>query len=186
MNAPIDLKRMTPQKFGVGQPVSRKEDPKLLRGQGRYSDDMSMPGQLSAVMVRSRYAHGRVVAVDTEAARAMAGVALVITARDFTSGGYGEMPGSSPAVNRDGSPVKKPPQLALASDKVRYVGEPIACVVAETLQQARDGAEAVTVEIDALPAVTDARAGAYRARHNCTRSLPATSSSISTTATPKK
>ena len=144
------------QKFGVGQPVARKEDPKLLRGEGSYSDDLNLAGQAHAVMVRSRHAHGRLVAVDASEARAMPGVLMVITGADFEAAGYPKMPGGSPVNNSDGSPVRATPQLALATDRVRYVGEPVACVIAATVQQARDAAEAVMVEVEALPSVTTA------------------------------
>ncbi len=145
------------EKFAVGQPVSRKEDPALLRGEGRYSDDLNLEGQLYAVFVRSRYAHGVLTAVDVDAARAMPGVRAVLTAADLEAGGIQPMPAAS-GKNADGSPSPKPRQMALAQGKVRYVGDPIACVVADTEAEARDAAEAVMPEIDPLPAVTSARA----------------------------
>ncbi|MGI4794466.1 MAG: xanthine dehydrogenase family protein molybdopterin-binding subunit [Janthinobacterium lividum] len=145
------------EKFAVGQPVSRKEDPVLLRGEGRYSDDINLPGQLHAVFVRSRYAHGVLRSVDTTEAKSMPGVRGVIVAADLEAGGIKPMPAAA-AKNADGTPAARPRQMALASTKVRYVGDPIAVVVAETAKQARDAAEAVNVEIDSLPAVTTARA----------------------------
>ena len=145
--------------FAIGQPVSRKEDPVLLRGEGRYTDDLSLPGQLYGVFVRSRYAHGVLRGIDGAEARGMPGVHLVMTAADLRPNGIQLMqyPGGK---NADGSPVPRPPQMALAEGKVRYVGEPVALVVADTLQGARDAAEAVLLDIDPLPAVTDARAAA--------------------------
>jgi carbon-monoxide dehydrogenase large subunit len=160
MDVHIEAAPFAGQKFGVGQPVPRKEDPKLLRGEGRYSDDLSLPGQLHAVMVRSRHAHGRLLAIDTDSARGMPGVRLVVTGADFAAAGYPKMAGSSPVNNSDGSPVRGTPQWALATDRVRYVGEPIVCIVAETVQQARDAAEAVMIEVDPLAAVTTAAAAA--------------------------
>ena len=145
------------EKFAVGQPVSRKEDPVLLRGEGRYSDDINLPGQLHAVFVRSRYAHGVLRSVDAAEAKTMPGVRGVIMAADLEAGGIKPMPAAA-ATNADGTPAPKPRQMALAATKVRYVGDPIAMVVAETAKQARDAAEAVLVEIDSLPAVTTARA----------------------------
>jgi len=147
------------EKFAIGQPVSRKEDPALLRGEGRYSDDLTLPGQLHAVMVRSRHAHGLLRGVDTAEAQAMPGVVGVYTAADLREGGIGLMPASA-GKNRDGSATPRPPQTALAETKVRFVGDPVAFVVAETAKQARDAAEAVLLDIDPLPAVTDARAAA--------------------------
>ena len=146
--------RLAVEKFAVGQSVPRKEDPMLLRGKGHYTDDFSLPGQAYAVMVRSQIAHGIIRAIDTEAARKMPGVLGVYTGADLKN--YGPLKCVVPFNNRDGSPMKKPLRPALPSDKVRYVGDPIAFVVAETLLAAKDAAEAVTVEIDSLPAVTSA------------------------------
>jgi len=153
MNAYLDPADL---KFAIGQPVHRKEDPVLLRGEGRYSDDLSLPGQLHAVMVRSRNAHGVLRGVDRAEALAMPGVLGVFTAADLRAGGIGVMQASS-GKNRDGSATPRPPQMALAEGKVRYVGDPVAVVVAETAMQARDAAEAVLLDIDPLPAVTRAR-----------------------------
>jgi carbon-monoxide dehydrogenase large subunit len=146
--------RLAVEKFAVGQSVPRKEDPMLLRGKGRYADDFSLPGQAYAVMVRSQVAHGIIRAIDTEAARKIPGVLGVHTGADLK--GYGPLKCVVPFNNRDGSPMKKPLRPALPGDKVRYVGDPIAFVVAETLLAAKDAAEAVTVDIAALPAVTSA------------------------------
>lgn len=155
MNAPIDPTLLTADRFAVGQPVSRKEDPVLLRGMGRYTDDLNRPGQLYGVMVRSRVAHGMLRSLDIDQARDMAGVHLIVTARDLERGGIKTMPAAA-GKNRDGSPTPRPPQPPLATDRVRYVGEPIAMVVAETIAQAKDAAEVVFADIDSLPAVTTA------------------------------
>src|SRR5215475_6281099 len=141
-------------KFGVGQPVSRKEDPILLRGQGRYTDDINLPGQAHAVMVRSPVAHGRLKGVDAKAASAMPGVLVILTHADLEAAGFGPLKCAINIPQRDGSPMKTPPRPSLATDRVRFVGEPVACVVAETRSQARDAAEAVGLEIEELPAVT--------------------------------
>ncbi len=146
-------------KFAIGQPVHRKEDPVLLRGEGRYSDDLNLPGQAHAVVIRSTYAHGVLRGVDRAAAQAMPGVLAVLVAEDLRAGGIAHMQSSS-GKNRDGSATPRPPQPALAEDKVRYVGDPVAVVVAETAAQARDAAEAVVLDVDPLPAVTNARAAA--------------------------
>ena len=146
-------------RFAIGQPVSRKEDPVLLRGEGRYSDDVSWPGQLHAVMVRSRHAHGILRGLHVDEARAMQGVHAVITAADLLAAGLTRM-GATPQKNRDGTAAPMPPQGPLADRKVRYVGDPVAMVVAETLAQARDAAEAVLMDVDPLPAVTEAVAAA--------------------------
>ena len=140
-------------KFGIGQPVLRSEDPVLVRGEGRFTDDVSLPRQAYAVIVRSRHAHGILRGIATDAARAMKGVLGVYTAADLA--GYGTLKCIVPFKNRDGSEMKKPPRHALAADKVRYVGDPVAIVVAETLLQAKDAAEAVELDIEPLNAVTN-------------------------------
>jgi len=145
-------------KFAVGQPVRRTEDPRLLRGRGRYTDDINLPGQAYAVMVRSTVAHGRIRAIDTEAARAMPGVCTVLTGHDLKA--YGGLKCTLPLKSRDGTPIRYVPRPALAVDKVRFVGDPVACVVAETPARAKDAAEAVSLDIEPLPAVTNAREAA--------------------------
>src|SRR5215472_9040501 len=159
MNAPFDPTFLTNEKFAVGQPVSRKEDPVLLRGEGRYTDDLNLPRQLYGVMVRSRMSHGELRSIDADAAREMPGVHLIVTAADLDAAGIRNMPAVA-GKHRDGSPTPRPPQRPLAADLVRYVGEPIAMVVAETVQLAKDAAESIFVDIDPLPAVTTASAAA--------------------------
>ena len=141
-------------KFGVGQPVPRKEDPTLLRGEGRYTDDINLPGQAYAVMVRSKIAHGVLKGIDLQAARAMPGVLAVLTHADLDAAGFGPLKCEMNIPDRDGKPMKTPPRPSLAKGKVRYVGEAVACVVAETAVQAKDAAEAVELDIEELPAVT--------------------------------
>jgi carbon-monoxide dehydrogenase large subunit len=154
----LAAERLAVEKFAVGQSVPRSEDPMLLRGQGRYTDDVNLPGQAYAVMVRSRNGHGIIRAIDTEAARKMPGVLGIYTAADLE--GYGPLKCIASFKNRDGSPMKKPWRGALAKDKVRYVGDPVACVIAETVLAAKDAAEAVAVDIDPLTAVVSAEAAA--------------------------
>ena len=159
MNAPFDPSLLAAQKFAVGQPVSRKEDPVLLRGEGRYTDDLNQPNQLHAVMLRSRMAHGIIRGVDVAAARETPGVRAVILAEDLDAAGIRNMPAAA-AKHRDGSATPRPAQRPLATGRVRYVGEPIAMVVAETSKLAKDAAEMVFADIDPLPAVTTAGAAA--------------------------
>src|SRR5258705_1969998 len=140
------------QKFGIGQPVLRTEDPLLVQGRGSYTDDVNLPGQAYAAIVRSRHAHGVLKGIDTTAALAMGGVLAVYTGADLQ--GYGSLKCVPPLKNRDGTPMKKPPRPALAVDKVRFVGDPIACVVAQTAIEAKEAAEAVALDIEPLPAVT--------------------------------
>jgi aerobic carbon-monoxide dehydrogenase large subunit len=131
----------------------------LLRGEGRYTDDLNCPGQLYGVMVRSRMAHGELRSIDADAAREMPGVHMIVTAVDLDAAGIKNMPAVA-GKHRDGTPTPRPPQRPLATNRVRYVGEPIAMVVAETIQQAKDAAESIFVDIDPLPAVTTASAAA--------------------------
>jgi carbon-monoxide dehydrogenase large subunit len=171
MNGQVDLTQFAEEKYAVGQPVPRKEDPTLLRGEGRYSDDLNLPGQAYAVMVRSNAAHGIIRSIDTEAARAMPGVLAVITGRDLIDAGMGNMPSGMAFKMKDGADMPKPAQPILTTDKVRFVGDPFAVVVAETKQQAKDAAEAVFADIDTLPAVTDAASAAAAGAplvHDCT------------------
>ena len=160
MDARNDTQDWSLQKFGIGQPVPRIEDPKLLRGLGRYTDDIRAPNQAHAVVVRSRYAHGVIRGIDVTEARTMPGVLGVYTGVDLNAAGFG---GSGCVINfpnRDGTPMRRPAWPALATDKVRFVGDAVACVVAETAAQAKDAAEAVQVDVDPLPAVTSAKAAA--------------------------
>jgi len=151
MNLQNDPQSFALMKFGIGQPVPRSEDPMLVRGEGCYTDDVKLAGEAYAVMVRSRIPHGVIKRIDTSAARKMPGVLGAYTGADLA--GYGTLKCIVPFKNRDGTPMKQPPRPALPTDKVRFVGDPIAFVVAETLLQAKDAAEAVEVEIESLPAV---------------------------------
>src|SRR6201996_6000278 len=144
------------QKYGVGQPVRRKEDDTLVRGKGKYTDDFTLPGQAYCWMVRSSHAHGVIKGIDTSAAKAMPGVLGAWTGADLAPANYGPFTCGLPLKSRDGSPLLQTNRMALATDKVRYVGDPVAFVVAETLAQAKDAAEAVEMDIESLPAVTDA------------------------------
>jgi len=153
MNLQNDPDTFALAKFGIGQPVLRTEDPILVRGAGSYTDDLALPGQAYCAIVRSHHAHGTIRAIDAAAARAMPGILAVYTGADLAAAGYGTLKCVVPATNRDGSPMLKPARPALAIDKVRFVGDPVACVIAETAMQAKDAAEAIAVDIELLPAV---------------------------------
>ena len=157
MNAPVAADNLDLMKFGVGQPVPRQEDPTLLKGEGRYSDDVNLENQAYCVMVRSQVAHGILKGIDIGEARQMPGVLGIWTGADLNAAGYGALKTVMMVPQRDGSPMKTPTRYSLATDKVRFVGDPVAFVVAETQAQARDAAEAVVVDIESLPAVTEAR-----------------------------
>jgi carbon-monoxide dehydrogenase large subunit len=158
MNVHDDPHSLALMKFGIGQPVPRTEDPVLVRGAGCYTDDLKLAGEAYAVMVRSRFAHGIIKRIDTTAARAMPGVLGAYTGADLAE--YGTLKCIVPFKNRDGTPMRMPPRPALPTDKVRFVGDPVAFVVAETPLQAKDAAEAVEIDIDPLPAVTTPKAAA--------------------------
>ncbi|MDP6876085.1 MAG: xanthine dehydrogenase family protein molybdopterin-binding subunit [Alphaproteobacteria bacterium] len=142
-------------KFGIGQPVKRFEDRRLLSGEGRFINDVNLAGQAHAVMVRSPHAHARINAMDMSSARAAPGVLAIYTGEDLAADGLGTM---KPTVQRkrpDGSPMFARAHAGLAQGHVRYVGDPFALVVAATRSQALDAAELIEVDFEALPSVTD-------------------------------
>src|ERR1700731_3333141 len=128
----VDQTMLELDRFAIGQPVPRSEDPVLLRGEGHYADDVSMPGQAYAGMVRRGHAHGIIRRIDTAAARGMPGVLGVYTAADLEAAGIGPLPPRQVMNNRDGTPMRSPIRYALATDKGGYVGDPIAAIAAET------------------------------------------------------
>jgi carbon-monoxide dehydrogenase large subunit len=139
----------------MGQPLRRLEDERLLTGGGRYTDDARAEGEAAAVFVRSPHAHALIRGIDTAAARAMPGVLAVLTVEDLDAAGLGPLPCRTPYRHRTGEPMALPPRPALARGRVRHVGDPVACVVAGTPAEARDAAEAVLVDYEPLPAITD-------------------------------
>jgi carbon-monoxide dehydrogenase large subunit len=139
--------------YGIGQAVTREEDPRLVTGKGRYADDVSPAGLLHAVVVRSTNAHAVVRSINADTARAAPGVHAVLTAAELKARGLGAQRPTQPRKKSDGSPAHVTPQPLLASDRVRFVGQPVAFVVAETLAQAKDAAELVEIDYDPLPAV---------------------------------
>lgn len=155
--APLDNDMTSPGKFGIGQNVHRKEDPALLTGKGLYTDDLNLDGQLYAYVLRSPFAHGEIRTIDTAEAEAAPGVHLVVTGKDLEEAGYGAVPCAIPIKNHDGSDRLDTEWRALPTERVRYVGEAVAVVVADTLAQARDAAELIELDIDPLPAHVDPR-----------------------------
>ena len=137
--------------FAIGQSVPRTEDPRLLRGEGQYVDDIHLANEAYAYILRSPHAHAKITRFDIEAARAMPGVLTILTGEDWAATGYGQHPPGHPRIQRDGSPLYYPPRPALVTDEVRVVGDPIALVVADTYFQARDAAEAIDIEYSMLP-----------------------------------
>jgi len=140
---------------GIGARVLRKEDKRFITGRGRYTDDMTVPGMRHAVFVRSPHAHAKVLSVDTSAAEGMPGVIGVLTGKELQADGIGNLICGWMIHSKDGSPMNMGAWPALATDRVRHVGQAVAVVVAETKGQARDAAEAVMVDYEELPAVTD-------------------------------
>src|SRR5215211_512998 len=127
--------------FALGQPVSRFEDPRLLRGGGRYVDDYVLPGMAFGFVLRSPHAHAQIRSIDVEAAKAAPGVLAVLTGADWQASGFGDLPVPGGMKRRDGSPMYRSPYPALVKERVRWVGDYVAFVVAETYRQAQDAAE---------------------------------------------
>jgi carbon-monoxide dehydrogenase large subunit len=140
---------------GIGASVRRKEDQRFLTGNGHYTDDISRPGQTYAAFIRSPHAHARIKRVDAAAGSAMPGVVAVLTGADLAGDKIGNLICGWMIHSRDGSPMKMAPHPALAHEKACHVGDPVAVVIAESLAQARDAAERITVDYEILPAVID-------------------------------
>jgi aerobic carbon-monoxide dehydrogenase large subunit len=140
----------------IGRSLRRLEDTRFLTGQGHYVDDIDMPGQLHGIVLRSPHGHAAIEAIDTAAARAMPGVRGVFTAADLDADGVGPLPCIAQVATV--APIIVPPRRALARDRVRHIGDPVAFVVADTSEQARDAAERIAVAYRPLPAVVDAMA----------------------------
>jgi aerobic carbon-monoxide dehydrogenase large subunit len=140
--------------FAIGQGVPRFEDPRLVKGEGRYVGDMAFPGMAFGHVLRSPHAHARIRAIDVSGAQASPGVLAVLTGADWQASGFGDLPVPGGMKRRDGSPLYRPPFPALVKDRVRWVGDYVAFVVAETLHQAMDAAELIAVDYEPLPAVT--------------------------------
>jgi aerobic carbon-monoxide dehydrogenase large subunit len=142
-------------KFGLAQSVRRVEDPRLLIGNGRYTDDIVLPGMLHGVVLRSPHAAAKLGAIDTTAAGAAPGVKAIYTAADLNADGIGSLPCAVSLDNRDGSTMASPPHPVLADGAVRHVGDPVAFIVADTAKAARDAAELIAVDYDIQPSITD-------------------------------
>ncbi|MBU1835933.1 MAG: xanthine dehydrogenase family protein molybdopterin-binding subunit, partial [Alphaproteobacteria bacterium] len=147
------------EKFGKSQPITRVEDQRFLTGQGRYVDDIAPAGALFAVFVRAQVGHGVLTGIDADDARAAPGVHAVLTAEDLLAAGMVLDLAGAQIKTRDGGKGAHTRRPILAQDRVRHVGDPLACVIAETLSQARDAAEAVVAWIEDLPAKIDVAPG---------------------------
>ncbi len=157
--------------FAIGQHVTRFEDPRLIQGGGRYTDDIQLPGMAHGIVLRSPHAHAKIKSIDVKAAKAAPGVLAVLTAEDVKSAGFGDLPVPGGLKRRDGSPQYKPRYPILAEDTVRWVGDYVAFVVAETRNQAMDAAELIAVDYEVLPAETSTaeapKPGAPRVWEDC-------------------
>ena len=154
----------------IGEPVVRKEDLRLITGAGCFSDDVNLPGQAYAIMVRSPHAHARIVSIDTGKATTALGVIAVLTGRDMLADGmkpiphrpFSPHPADMPLENTDGTPMFTAPHYPLAPEKVRHVGEAVAMVIAESVAEAKDAAELVEVDYELLPVVANTAAAAEK------------------------
>src|SRR3954471_31701 len=152
-------KENSPMSIWIGKALPRKEDQRLLTGRGNYSDDLNLPGQAYAVMLRSPHAHARLRAIDTRDARALPGVLAVLTGADAAADGlkpipHNPAPSGPPAdivlKNRDGSPHGHAPHFILPADRARFVGEAVVLIVAESVVAAKDAAERVAIDYEPL------------------------------------
>src|SRR5690348_1447769 len=159
MNAPELQVQFDPSsaRFGASRSQKRLEDERLLSGKGLYSDDRVLPGQAWLALVRSPYAHAKIVSIDLEAVKAAPGVVAAWTMGDLRADGVGHIPFPPLFKRADGSPMAAPPRTPLAEGTVYYVGQPVAAVVAHTRAQAQDAAELALVEYEDLPSVVDAK-----------------------------
>ena len=162
-----------PKDHGIGASPKRREDVRFLTGEGNYTDDINVNGQAYVHFLRSDVAHGKINGIDTSAAAAMPGVVKIFTGADFE--GVGGLPCGWQITDKYGEPMQEPAHPVLAQGKVRHVGDPIAAVVAESVEQARDAAEAIEVDIEELPAVVDMKAalseGATKVHDDLTSNL---------------
>ena len=145
---------------GIGAAVKRKEDARFITGAGRYTDDIGAHGQAYAVFARSPHARARLSGIDTAAAQATEGVVAVFTGADLQADGIGDLPCGWMVKSKDGSDMIQPAHPPIAVDRVNYVGEPYAVVIGETLEAAKNGAEALDPDLEALPAVVDVASAA--------------------------
>src|SRR5216684_8022895 len=163
-----DMAYLAANGSGIGQPVRRREDLRLVRGGGRYTADENLPGQVYAAMVRSPHAHARIRDIAKDDALTTPGVLAVLTGADFLADGlkpiphkpWSPHPAEARLHNRGGIPPFEAPHYPLPADKARFVGEAVAMVIGETLDAAKDGAERLAIDYDVLPAVVETAAAA--------------------------
>jgi aerobic carbon-monoxide dehydrogenase large subunit len=142
----------TATRFGSGKEVLRVEDDELLKGLGKFTDDMAPQNQARLCFLRSPYPHARIISIDTKAAKAMPGVLAIYTGAELVAAGVKPIPGGAGFARGDGSPAATPLRRALAHERVRYVGEAFAMIIATSIEQARNAAEAIETHFEELPA----------------------------------
>ncbi len=142
-------------RYSISQPVRQVEAPRLMKGQGRFTDDIVLDRQAHAVFLRSPHAHAEIVSMNVSAANQMPGVVAILTGDDYEADGLGHVRGLSPAKKRDGSPMFRPPRPGITKDRVRHVGQTIAVVIADSIAEAKDAAERIEVEYKTLTAHFD-------------------------------
>ena len=157
---------------GIGASVRRKEDYRFLTGQGNYLEDINRPGQAYGYILRSPYAHAKINSVDTSAAENAPGVVKILTGADWAADGVGGIPCGWGVNNKDGSPMAEPAHPALVADKARHVGDQVAFIIAESLNQAKDAAELIEVDYEELPAVADVVTAAEKNKANVHDDVP--------------
>ena len=170
-------------RFGSGHSVRRIEDPALVTGRGAFVDDFDLDGQAQLCFLRSPHAHARIVSIDASAAMAIPGVVAVLTGDDLVRAGVGVFPGPAGFKRPDGSNAVAPPRRPLAHERVRFVGEAVAAIVAATREAALDARDAVVVEYEELPAVVDLDAAIAQVRRWSSTMRPAISRRRCVTAT---
>ncbi|MEK9685041.1 MAG: xanthine dehydrogenase family protein molybdopterin-binding subunit [Rhodospirillaceae bacterium] len=146
-------------RYSISQPVTQTEAPRLLMGKGQYTDDVPLRGAAHAVFLRSPFAHATIKSLDTDRAKKLSGVLDILTGDDYLADQLGNVPGSAPPKRSDGQAGFRPPRPGLAVGKVTHIGQMIACVIAETINQAKDAIEEIDIEFDPLPINTDPRSG---------------------------
>lgn len=146
-------------RYSISQPVLQVEAPRLLTGRGRYTDDVQLVNQCHAVFLRSPYGHANITSMDTRAAKQMPGVIAVLTGEDLEADKIGVVPGNTPPKRRDGSAGYRPKRPAMTRDRVRHVGQIVACVIAETINDAKDACEAIEIAYEPLPVHIDGATG---------------------------
>jgi carbon-monoxide dehydrogenase large subunit len=161
--------------YAIGQSVPRFEDLRLVRGGGRYVDDIVLPGMVFGHVLRSPHAHARIRSINTSKAKGAPGVLAALTGADWQASGFGDLPVPGGMKLRDGSPMYRPRYPALVKDRVKWVGDYVAFVIAETLHQAADAAELIEVDYEPLPAVVSAEdaiaAGAALVHEDCPNNI---------------